>query len=173
MCRRGGHAEIYQAQHFGEEDPARFRYAGESSGHQSPWPAGLYAASPTVSALPGHSRAHKIYLISSCGKIVYQRPAIWLSWLTIPPECFYQHLVNMRHGGSKCPKASVFAGFFCFNVERVFIFFKVWTQQRVWLQVRLSSMPRWRRLCLDACPYPQETHQKLVEYHLFDGFRIL
>ena len=96
-----------------------------------------------------------------------KRLAMWLNWLTISPDCFYQRLFKTRHRYSKCPKASVFAGFFCFNVGPVFIFLKVGTHQRRWLQVRLSSMARWRRLCWDACPHPQETHQKLVEYHFF------
>ena len=71
MCRCGRHAEIYQAQQVGGEDPARLQEDGESSGHQQPGPAGLHPASPTVSTLPGHSRAHEICLISGCDKKVY------------------------------------------------------------------------------------------------------
>ena len=73
MCRHGGHAEIYQAQQLGGDNPARLQEAGESSGHQRPWPAGLYQALPRVSALPGHSWAHQLCFISSCGKIVYYK----------------------------------------------------------------------------------------------------
>ena len=71
MGRRGWQAERFQVPHVGGEDPASPQEAGESSGQPQPWPAGLYPALPTVSALPGHSRTHQICLISGCGKIVY------------------------------------------------------------------------------------------------------
>ena len=125
MGRRGWQAETFQVPHVGGEDPASPQEAGGSSGQPQPWPAGLYPALPTVSALPGHSRAHQICLISGCGKIVYCKAGD-MAELANPPECFYQHSVNMRHrplknkrdsseiyGESKCPKAFVFAGIFC------------------------------------------------------------
>ena len=73
MCGPEGQAEIYQAQQVGGEDPARPQEAGESSGNQRPGPAELYPALPTVSALPGHSRALEICLISGCGIKVYYK----------------------------------------------------------------------------------------------------